>query len=372
MMRITCILLFICMSYCAIIESNFLRSNRLIQLKSGSPIDWIQNISVGVSQESGWGRLLTTSSNLLVTWSEYNTSMPNGCVTGWTKPGPIVWVAKGDYNNLNSWNIIGWIDSPAGHIQEQSILLQLSTGRILMAMRNRQPDCNWFGLPVLASDDGGQTWSFISQLDQTTIPTGQFNRGLWEPFLFQLPNGQIAGFYADETHANQGWNQIVGERVSADGGQTWSNEIFASALQDGVSRPGMPGVAQLVNGSVILVFEVCGTDNCNIHFKLSDDGINWPTGLGTMIANQVSGPYVQVSTSGRIFVTSACTNVVSISDDNGNSWYTNSANPYSQYCSNGNYPYTWPAIYNLGSDQIGVVATGVVSQVSIVLGQYLT
>jgi hypothetical protein len=110
----------------------------------------------------------------------------------------------------------------------------------------------------------------------------------------------------------------------------------------------MPGFARMANGQYILVFEVCGTDNCNIHYKFSSDGMTWPAGLGTTLANQQSGPYVAVLSTGRILVTSANTNQISVSDDNGQSWYLQSPPAWSGTS-------TWPAIYQTESNEVGVV-----------------
>ena len=229
-------------------------------------------------------------------------------------------------------------------------MLQLNnpSNRILLVMRNRLPNCDWFGLPVVYSEDNARSWQFISQLDQTTHPTGRFDRGLWEPFLYNLPNGCVGGFYASELYADSGYNQIVAQRVSCNGGATWGNIISAAAQHDGVSRPGMPGVARLANGQTILVFEVCGTDDCNVHFKISNDGMSWPAGLGSRIANQRAGPYVTVAENGRIIVTSACTNQISISDNNGQTWYENSSPAWNANC------YTWPAVNYMGSKLVAV------------------
>jgi hypothetical protein len=110
-------------------------------------------------------------------------------------------------------------------------MVQLPDGTILMTMRNRQipnEDTPWFGLPIMKSIDGGYTWSYASQLD--TNPHGHIARGLWEAFLYVLPDGRVAGFYANETHAddNPSYSQIISERISSDRGQTWGSEIFAA------------------------------------------------------------------------------------------------------------------------------------------------
>eukprot|EP01103_Thecamoeba_quadrilineata_P011263 TRINITY_DN2651_c0_g1_i2.p1 TRINITY_DN2651_c0_g1~~TRINITY_DN2651_c0_g1_i2.p1 ORF type:complete len:226 (+),score=32.09 TRINITY_DN2651_c0_g1_i2:3-680(+) len=208
----------------------------LLHLVYSYPIVWYQSLSVGVN--AGWGRFLydTQSHQNLLTYTDYATALPSSCVP-YFDDGPNVLVLSANQIN-GTYQQMSSIASPEGYIQEQSILFQIeNSGTLLIAMRSRLPNCDWFGLPVVTSNDQGKTWTFLSYLDQTNSSDGQFNRGLWEPFLYQLPNGCIAGFYADETHADQGWNQIVGERVSCDDGKTWGDEIFAAALQDGLVTP---------------------------------------------------------------------------------------------------------------------------------------
>jgi hypothetical protein len=113
----------------------------------------------------------------------------------------------------------------------------------------------------------------------------------------------------------------------------------------------MPGFARMANGKYILVFEVCATDACNIHYKISSDGTTWENGVGINIENQQAGPYVTVLSTGRILVTSANTNLISVSDDNGATWYLQDPPPWDTLSTG-----TWPAIYQTGKNEIDVIA----------------
>eukprot|EP01089_Gocevia_fonbrunei_P021119 TRINITY_DN8073_c0_g1_i1.p1 TRINITY_DN8073_c0_g1~~TRINITY_DN8073_c0_g1_i1.p1 ORF type:complete len:360 (-),score=55.87 TRINITY_DN8073_c0_g1_i1:28-1107(-) len=341
----------------------------LVILTTGDTIRWDSETRF-VGKNAGWGRMLPQfHGGALLTYTEYDRALPNGCTDNYPHPGPEVWIAYSTTNFAN-YTLHSWIPSPPGHIQEQSMIMPApKSNRLLLVMRNRQPDCNWFGLPVVYSDDGAQTWKFLSQLDQTTVPTGKFNRGLWEPFLFTLPNGCIAGFYADETFADSGYNQIVSERVSCDGGINWGERIFAASYKDGVARPGMPGVTRMTDGRVLFTFEVCGYGPCYIHYKISNDGINWESGLGKQIPNEVSGPYVETLANGDVVVTSACTNEIEVSSDHGNTWHANGGNAFNvPHCPSG--PYTWPAVYDMGKDVVGVLASGLANGISVKFGNY--
>lgn len=309
---------------------------------SSGPINWSTTVTISNTRNPAWGRMLPWNKHgeNLITYTEYPSSGPF-----------VIKVATVD-KTAEHYNIISSIPSPAGYVQEQSQMAQLPDGTILMATRSRTTDLNWFGLPVFKSTDGGHTWVLLSQLDTNPNSAGRFNRGLWEPFLYVLPNGCVAGFYSSEKHAddNPSYNQVVSERVSCDGGTTWGPEIFAAA-QPGAARPGMPVMARMANGQYILVFELCGTDNCNAHYKTSSDGVTWSNDLGTKVPDQYNGPYVTVLPGGRVVLTSAGSNQISISDDNGATWYKNDQPAWYTGCC------TWPAIYQVDNNkqEIGVI-----------------
>ncbi len=253
--------------------------------------------------------------------------------------------------------VISRIPSPAGTVQEQAFPLRLADGTILIATRYRTTSLSSYALPVFASHDGGVSWTRISSIDANPAAGGRGDRGLWEPFLALLPNGCVAGLYADELHADATaaggptYSQTVSERVSCDGGRTWGSEHFVAA-SPGDARPGMPGLARLADGRWIATFEACVRDDCNAHYKISRDGVTWFPGLGTQIPDQNAGPYVTVLSDGRVAVTSACTNELSLSSDAGSTWTVNPTRPFDLTCADGTYPYTWPALYQAGPHEI--------------------
>jgi len=104
------------------------------------------------------------------------------------------------------------------------------------------------------------------------------------------------------------------------------------------------------DGRYLLVFETCGDDpQCPVSTKVSNDGVTWPDGMGTLLADQRCGPQLTTTTRGTVFVTS-CQNEVSFSDDNGASWQrvAQPAWPFG-------FRHTWPAIYQFGESEIGVI-----------------
>jgi len=119
-------------------------------------------------------------------------------------------------------------------------------------------------LSLYASSDGGGSWEFVSDIvvgtrgpynpDQrlgiTRIPT------VWEPTLALDHAGRLMAYYATERHKDLGYNQASAYRTSPDGGRTWGEVRFLTAVGDGYVRPGMPVVTDLPNGRIFAIYEI--------------------------------------------------------------------------------------------------------------------
>jgi hypothetical protein len=153
-------------------------------------------------------------------------------------------------DNATSWQPLGevWRAESATHDVDNANLLQLPNGRLLFAYRNhdRTEDIpggerryTWYRITISHSDDGGQSWRFLSHVDERGA-TAEPN-GLWEPFLRLASDTTLQVFYSSE---NNGHDQDNLMRFSRDGGMTWSNSTVVSG--GGLkSRDGMTGVARL-------------------------------------------------------------------------------------------------------------------------------
>jgi hypothetical protein len=167
----------------------------------------------------------------------------------------------------------------------------LPAGTILLAGNCRTNDfnINSHRMEVWYSTNQCVTWQYRGLADTST------NLGLWEPHLGLTSSGQLICYYSDERFASSGYNQLLGERVSPDGGLTWGPEIYACAIADGVKRPGMAVTAQLPNGQFIMSYEGVGYGGWSqVYIKYSSDGINWgsgPTDPGTAVQT-ATGAYV--------------------------------------------------------------------------------
>ncbi len=136
-------------------------------------------------------------------------------------------------------------------------------------------------LRLFTSTDFGRSWSYRSTYDET-----EAQNPIWEPFLLILDDGTFVEYYSLETFKEEGYNQLLGHKVSQDGGLTWGPIIFDVAFPGGVERPGMVIIDRLPDGRYVYNYEaVAGPGDGQVFLKYSDDGLNWggPTYRGTPV-----------------------------------------------------------------------------------------
>jgi len=253
-------------------------------------------------------------------------------------------------DNCRTWSLAAtlWED---GRDLDNGQLAQLPNGDIVLAMRS----VRWqesYQLKVYKSTNNGTNWSYLSMIDQNNGTPGSLgnpDKGVYEPHLGFLDDGSLTVMYANEKHVteNPSYSQMISQKISTDGGATWGNEIYVAWDPGNAgARPGMPVWTKMANGQYMVVFEVCGTQNCNIFYKKSSNGKTWASGIGTQIANQAGGPYLLSLTDGRLVVSSN-SNVVSMSNDYGATWYTNDAAAFGNTL--------WGAIYQTGPNEIAFI-----------------
>ncbi|RYY34994.1 MAG: exo-alpha-sialidase [Sphingobacteriaceae bacterium] len=252
-------------------------------------------------------------------------------------------------DNCRTWKAISTI-TDTGRDLDNAQLVELPDGTILLACRS----VRWqesYVLPVYKSTDKGKSWKRLSIIDETHGKPGDLgkpDKGIYEPHFYFLNDGRLSVMYANEKHVVEtpSYSQIISQKISPDMGKTWGKEIWV-AYEPGhnASRPGMSVWTKMNNGKYIVVYEICGPESCNIYNKISDDGINWPVGLGNLIPDQLGGPYILSLKSGALVVTSNKSQV-SVSNDYGATWKT--VNPA--------WPKTlWPSVYQISDNEIGVV-----------------
>lgn len=161
-------------------------------------------------------------------------------------------------------------DSEIPELRWQPTLLELphpvgefAAGTILAAGMSHPGDGRQV-LSLYASKDGGRSWEFVSVIEEgrqgpynpdqrlgvTRIPT------VWEPNLGLDHAGRLVAYYATERHKDLGYNQASAYRTSPDGGRTWGDVRFLTAIGDGYVRPGMPVVTTLPDGRFFAIYEI--------------------------------------------------------------------------------------------------------------------
>lgn len=256
-------------------------------------------------------------------------------------------------NTARSWT---WISEVAKgtRLLDNGELMQLADGTVLLTCRSLIEGQSYH-LPVYRSTDAGQSWSAWSMIDANEGAPGTLKkRGLWEPHFYSLTDGRLAVAYANEKHASAkpAFSQVCSVKISSDSGRTWGDEITLAAEPGGGElRPGMPVVVRMRDGRYLAVYEIVGVGDADVFYKVSDDGVHWPTGLGTRIEGHHAGPWVTSLSSGRLLLTS-CANTLSCSDDFGRTWHP--ADPPAWDFGPGKR-FTWPAVYQTGSREIAAM-----------------
>ncbi|RYP67757.1 hypothetical protein DL771_007090 [Monosporascus sp. 5C6A] len=242
---------------------------------------------------------LRSSGDLLATWENYSPEPPQVHF-------PIYRSSDGGA----SWREIGRVrDTVNGWgLRYQPFLYELPSrigrfpaGTLLLAGNSIPTDLSKTKIDVYASTDGGVNWSFVSSV--ASGGEARPNNGLtpvWEPFLM-VYNNQLICYYADQR------DKRFGQKLSH---QTTTDLLTWSAPVDDVhdtsnyaARPGMPVVAALPNGQYIFVYEMCGTDGCRVHYRLTRDPLNVLSARDVGLVSDkgqrpVSSPYVVWSSAG--------------------------------------------------------------------------
>jgi sucrose-6-phosphate hydrolase SacC (GH32 family) len=112
-------------------------------------------------------------------------------------------------------------------------------------MEPRQPTI--YRIEVCYTDDMTH-WSFLGTVEAYTTSS---KTGIWEPYLFQIPNNpNLYCAYAKELINGE---QNIVARESTDGGVTWGSEFIISHTPG--SRDGMPTITTLPDRSLLAIFE---------------------------------------------------------------------------------------------------------------------
>ncbi|RYO76301.1 hypothetical protein DL766_006448 [Monosporascus sp. MC13-8B] len=242
---------------------------------------------------------LRSSGDLLATWENYSPEPPQVHFPIYrSSDGGVSWREIGRVRDtVNDWGL-----------RYQPFLYELPSrigrfpaGTLLLAGNSIPTDLSKTKIDIYASTDGGVNWSFVSSV--ASGGEARPNNGLtpvWEPFLM-VYNNQLICYYADQRDKRFG--QKLSHQTTRDL-LTWSNPVDdVNDTSNFQARPGMPVVAALPNGEYIFVYEVCGTDGCRVHYRMTRDPLNVLSARGhTLVSDKgqrpVSSPYVVWSSVG--------------------------------------------------------------------------
>jgi len=184
-------------------------------------------------------------------------------------------------------------------------------------------------LRLFTSGDFGRSWNYVS-----TYAEAPGAEPVWEPQLLILDDGTFVEFYSDEMHKREGYNQLLGHKVSKDGGKTWGPLVFDAANPGGVERPGMVIIDRLPDGRYVYNYEdVEGPVHMQVHLKFSKDGLHWgdPEDRGTPVQTP-SGRYPESTPNVFWFPVGGPKGIIAVTsrslngpgrDDNGNTIFWN-------------------------------------------------
>lgn len=175
------------------------------------------------------------------------------------------------------------------------------TGTVLAAGNAIPADRSRTSIDLYASEDGGESWAYVSTVAAggRAVP-GRGESPIWDPELAVDSDGNLVCYFSDERHAEEGYAQLVGHRVSENGGRSWGPQSIDVAIGDGESRPGMPVVERLPSGRYVMALEVDGpTHGGGVFLRTSPDGREWgePDDVGAPVRTGdglqlTDGPYV--------------------------------------------------------------------------------
>jgi len=235
--------------------------------------------------------------NLLVTFEHYMNREPSFPIYRSTDNGETWTLLSEVEDTKNGW---GMMYQP--HLFELPQQVgEFPAGTIFCSGNSIPKDKSATDLLVYVSRDGGKTWEFLSSIIKggRAIYPNKVETPVWEPLLALDKSGKLVAYYSDERYDYDKFDQLLAHKVSEDGGRTWGKAVFDVAVPDGKTRPGMAVTAKLPNGKYIMVFEIVGVEGIPVHYKISDDGINWgdPADLGKRVVNKEgyflkSTPYV--------------------------------------------------------------------------------
>lgn len=150
--------------------------------------------------------------------------------------------------------------------------------------KNKKTTKTPYSIAIITSDDNGVKWSKIKEIYASRTWSTDVEKGCYEPFVLELPDGTVQVYFADETpYYKDGLHyQNISVIESVDGGDTWTKTPRIVSYNSKY-RDGMP-VAMLLKDKIYVAIEENGPGTQSFHPKIvcSSAADNWKTPvLGT-------------------------------------------------------------------------------------------
>ncbi|MGE3194277.1 MAG: hypothetical protein AB7K08_12510 [Microbacteriaceae bacterium] len=230
----------------------------------------------------------TKRGNLLVMYSINDTGVRTHSAVKRSTDGGATWTTISTlYSPTPGWGIY------FGSMYELPVASGGLAAGTIIAAGNAWDNVNWGFQEVqtFISTDYGVTWTPRGNcVTKSGSPSG-ISTGLWEPEIILNADGKLACHFSDERLRSSGYYQKLVMVTSNDGGTTWGGSVDVVAIGDSSSRPGMPVVRKLGNGTYALAYELCrdsvgnADQTCRVYLKSSADGAAWgaASSLGTLV-----------------------------------------------------------------------------------------
>lgn len=209
-------------------------------------------------------------------------------------------VIKRSTDNGQTWATISTLFSPTpgwgiyfGSMYELPVASGGLAAGTIVAAGNAWDNVNWGYQEVqtFISTDYGVTWTQRGNCATKSGSPSGISTGLWEPEIILNADGKLACHFSDERLRSSGYYQKLVMVTSSDGGATWGSQVDTVAIGDSDSRPGMPVVRELGNGTYAMAYELCrdsignADQTCRVYLKTSTDGTSWgsASSLGSLI-----------------------------------------------------------------------------------------
>ena len=232
----------------------------------------------------------SANGTMLATFEQYVNGTPSFPIFQSTDSGETWKQISSVTDQVNGWGL-RW--QPELYELPQAIG-NMPAGTILCAGNSIPSDYSKSKLDLYKSTDHGKTWSFVSSIASGGQPKSENGyTPVWEPFLM-VANNKLIAYYSDQRDTKYG--QKIVHQTSTDG-INWGPVVDDVTSSLYIDRPGMPVVAQMGNGNYIMTYEICGSQNCEVSYKIGADPENFGSikGIGLLAKDGTSpssSPYV--------------------------------------------------------------------------------